>query len=93
MFAPQAYARAVKSKLDDLKAGKFAVVAFDVQDSQLQLLKQGYATALVGQRPMMMGAKSIDILNQLAAKETVPPVVDTGVDIVTAKNVEGYKKQ
>jgi ribose transport system substrate-binding protein len=93
MFAPQAYARAVKSKLDDLKAGKFAVVAFDVQDAQLQLLKQGYATALVGQRPMMMGAKSIDVLNQLASKQTVPPVVDTGVDIVTTKNVEGYKKQ
>lgn len=93
MFAPQAYARAVKSKLSEMKAGKFAVVAFDVQDSQLQLLKQGYATALVGQRPMAMGAKSMDVLNQLAAKESVPPVVDTGVDLVNADNVSGYTKQ
>lgn len=93
MFAPQAYARAIKGKLEDMKAGKFAVVAFDVQDAQLQLLKQQYATALVGQRPMAMGAKSIDALNTLASKGTVPPIVDTGVDLVTAKNVAGYKKQ
>ena len=93
MFAPQAYARAVKSRAEDIKSGKFAVVAFDVQDSQLQLLKAQYATALIGQRPMTMGAKSIDVLNQLVAKESVPPIVDTGVDVVTAKNVDGYKKQ
>lgn len=93
MFAPQAYARAVKAKVGEIKAGTFAVVAFDVQNSQLQLLKQQYATALIGQRPMAMGAKSIDVLNQLVAKESVPPVVDTGVDVVTVKNVEGYKKQ
>jgi len=93
MFAPQAYARAVKNKVEEIKAGKFAVVAFDVQDAQLQLLKQQYATALVGQRPITMGAKSIDILNDLVAKKSVPPVVDTGVDLVTAKNVAGYKKQ
>jgi ribose transport system substrate-binding protein len=93
MFAPQAYARAVKNKVEEIKAGKFAVVAFDVQDAQLQLLKQQYATALVGQRPITMGAKSIDVLNDLLAKKSVPPVVDTGVDLVTAKNVAGYKKQ
>ena len=93
MFAPQAYARAVKSRAEDIKSGKFAVVAFDVQDSQLQLLKAQLATALVGQRPMTMGAKSIDILNMLAKGEKVPAVVDTGVDVVTSANVEGYVKQ
>ena len=40
-----------------------------------------------------MGAKSIDVLNQLAAKQTVPPVVDTGVDVVTPANVATYVKQ
>lgn len=93
MFAPQAYARALKSKVGDMKAGTFAVVAFDVQESQLQLLKQQYATALVGQRPITMGAKSVDILNQLAKKESVPAVVDTGVDLVTASNVNSYQRQ
>ena len=93
MFAPQAYARAVKSRAEDIKSGKFAVVAFDVQDSQLQLLKAQLATALIGQRPMTMGAKSIDILNMLTKKEQVPAVVDTGVDVVTSANVEGYVKQ
>lgn len=93
MFAPQAYARAMRNKAADIKAGKFAVVAFGVQDSELQLLKQQYATALVGQRPVTMGAKAIDILDQLAEKKSVPPVVDTGVDVVTAENVAAYKKQ
>lgn len=93
MFAPQAYARAVKNKADDIKAGKFAVVSFDVQDSQLQLLKQGFATALIGQRPVSMGAKSIDILNQISSKQSVPAVVDTGVDVVTQANVATYVKQ
>ena len=93
MFAPQAYARAVKSRMEDMKAGKFAVVAFDVQDSQLQLLKAGYATALVGQRPIKMGSQSIDVLQKLVNKEQVPSIVDTGVDLVTQANVEGYQKQ
>ena len=93
MFAPEAYLKAIKSRAADIKSGKFVVVAFDVQDSQLRLLKDGMATALVGQRPRKIGAGAIDALNALSDKQTVPKVVDTGVDLVTKENVAGYVSQ
>ena len=37
-----------------------------------------------------MGAQSIDVLNKLSDKESVPAVVDTGVDLVDAKNVDQF---
>ena len=93
MFAPEAYSRALRSRAGDLKNGKFVIVSFDVQESQLRLLKDGLATALVGQRPFAMGAQSMDVLNKLADKQSVPPVVDTGVDLVDAKNVDQFMKK
>jgi ribose transport system substrate-binding protein len=87
MFAPEAYTRAIKSKAADLKSGKFVVVSFDTLPTQIKLLKEGHATTLVGQRPLAMGVDSIDQLDKLAKGETVPPVTDTGVDVVDASNV------
>lgn len=80
----------MRSRADAIKAGKFVVVAFDVQEPQLRLLKSGFATALVGQRPRAMGAQSLIALNALLAKESVASVIDTGVDLVDAKNVDQF---
>ncbi|WP_182084165.1 sugar-binding protein [Aureimonas sp. ME7] len=90
MFAPQAYARAVKNKVEDLKAGKFVIVSFDTLPTQVKLLKDGYATTLVGQRPYAMGTGSVEQLDKLSKGETVPPVTDTGVDIVDKTNVDKF---
>lgn len=90
MFAPEAYIRAVKNKAADLKAGKFVIVSFDTLPTQIKLLKDGYATTLVGQRPLAMGVDSIDQLDKLSKGGTVPPVTDTGVDIVDASNVAKF---
>jgi ribose transport system substrate-binding protein len=90
MFAPEAYMRAVKNKVADLKSGKFVIVSFDTLPSQIKLLKDGYATTLVGQRPLAMGVGSIDQLDKLSKGEKVPPVTDTGVDIVDAANVGNF---
>ena len=90
MFAPEAYNRALRAKAADIKAGKFAIVSFDVQEPQLRLLKEGMATALIGQRPLAMGAQSMIALLALSKKESVPPIVDTGVDLVDAKNVDKF---
>ncbi|MGD0104543.1 MAG: sugar-binding protein [Rhodopila sp.] len=87
MFAPEAYIRAVKNKAADLKAGKFVIVSFDTLPNQIKLLKDGYATTLVGQRPLAMGVDSVDQLDKLSKGEKVPPVTDTGVDVVDASNV------
>jgi ribose transport system substrate-binding protein len=50
------------------------------------------ATTLIGQRPYKMGTQSVDILSKLAQKQSVPPVVDTGVDVVNLKNVDMFLK-
>ena len=90
MFAPAAYARAVKSRKADIKDGKFVIVSFDTLLPQLKLLKEGYATVLVGQRPYAMGTGSIDMLETLSKGGTVPKVTDTGTDVVTKDNVDGF---
>ncbi len=90
MFAPEAYMRALKNKAADLKSGKFVIVSFDTLPTQIKLLKDGYATTLVGQRPLAMGADSIEALDKLSKGEKIPPVIDTGVDIVDAANVDKF---
>ncbi|WP_284947679.1 sugar-binding protein [Acidisoma cladoniae] len=90
MFAPAAYARALKSRKADIQSGKFVVVSFDTLLPQLKLLKEGYATTLVGQRPYAMGTGSIDELNTLTQGGTVPPITDTGTDVVSASNVDAF---
>ena len=92
MYAYEAFSRALSSRHDDIKSGKLVIVSYDTVPSQLKLLKDGYATALVGQRPYAMGAQSIDILKKLSEKAAVPDVVDTGVDLVTSKNVDQFLK-
>ena len=43
MFVPEAYSRAIQSRADDIKSGKFVVISFDVQEPQLRILKSGLA--------------------------------------------------
>jgi len=90
MFAPAAYAKALKNRAADLKAGKFVVVSFDTLTPQLKLLKEGYATVLVGQRPYAMGVGSIDMLETLSKGGIVPKITDTGTDVVTSANVDTF---
>ena len=90
LFAPEAYQRAIGGRLADLKAGKFTVVSFDAVPAELQLLKNGDVSALVGQRPYAMGVDSIDQLNTLSKGGMVPKVTDTGVDLITASNVDQF---
>lgn len=90
MFAPEAYMRAMKSKEADIKAGKFVVVSFDTLPPQIKLLKDGYATTLIGQRTYTMGTESIEQLSKIQSGGKVGSVTDTGVDIVNASNVDKF---
>ena len=66
------------------------IVAFDVLPTQVKLLKEGWATPLIGQRPATMGVESVKQLDQLGKGGTVPAVTDTGVDVVNASNVDTF---
>lgn len=92
MYAYEAFSRALATRHEDIKSGKLVIVSYDTVPSQLKLLKDGYASALVGQRPYDMGVQSIDILEKLSEKAAVPGVVDTGVDLVTPANVGAFLK-
>jgi ribose transport system substrate-binding protein len=87
--APEAYKNAMAKKKADIASNRFVVVSFDTLPEQLRVLKDGYLTALIGQRPYQMGVQSIDALK--AATEGKPVQnVNTGVDVVTRDNVDQF---
>ncbi len=78
-----AAARAIKSAG---KVGQVLIVCFDTTQEHMQLIKEGVTLATVGQRPYMVGYKSVEVLFKMATKgiETTlkePPanrIIDTG---------------
>ncbi|MBV9491876.1 MAG: sugar-binding protein [Verrucomicrobia bacterium] len=89
--APEAYVKALGKRAADIKSNKFVVVAFDTLPEELKLLKDGYCSALIGQRPYAMGVKSMDVLNDIA-NGGKGENVNTGVDVVDASNVDQFLK-
>jgi hypothetical protein len=57
----------------------------------VKLLKNGYCSALIGQRPYAMGVKSMDVLNDLSEGKKVENI-NTGVDVVDSSNVDQFIK-
>jgi ribose transport system substrate-binding protein len=93
LFAPEALKQALRPKGAAMKAGKFAFVSFDTLKPELELLKQGYVSTLVGQRPVQMGRDSILALYNYITKKIKPKdPMDTGLDIVTKRNVDQFLK-
>jgi ribose transport system substrate-binding protein len=89
--APEAFIKAVAKRAADIKADKFVLVAFDTLPEELKLLKAGYCSALIGQRPYAMGVKSMDVLNDIA-NGGKGENVNTGVDVVERSNVDQFLK-
>lgn len=89
--APEAYMKALGKRAPDVKANKFVLVSFDTLPEELKLLKNGYCSVLIGQRPLAMGVKSMDVLNNLTNGKP-PENVNTGVDVVDASNVDQFIK-
>ena len=87
MFAPEGFKAFASRSKKDIDAGKFTLVVADTLKMQLELLRDGYANALVGQRPFEMGEKSMDTLLAIKKGEKVPEIVYTGLDLVTKDNV------
>jgi ribose transport system substrate-binding protein len=87
MFAPEGYKAFVNKNKKDIDAGKFTLVVADTLKMQLELLRDGYSTALTGQRPFEMGEKSMDALLAIKKGQKVPEVIYTGLDLVTKDNV------
>src|SRR5579872_6904909 len=87
MFAPEGFKAFASKNKKDIDSGKFTLVVADTLRMQLELLRDGYANALVGQRPFEMGEKSMDVLLAIKKGEKVPAIIYTGLDLVTKDNV------
>lgn len=92
LFVPEGYRNFVNNNAERFKSGKLVAVSADTLPSELQLLKEGYVAALVGQRPFEMGEKAMDTLLALHDGKPVPQSVYTGVDRVTKDNVGEFLK-
>jgi ribose transport system substrate-binding protein len=71
------------------RRGQLKSVAFDTLPLELELLRDGYVTALIGQKYWGWGYDSIQIVyDHLVEGKQFPPFIDTGMDIVTINNVD-----
>lgn len=71
------------------REGRLKTVSFDTLPFQLELLRDGYLTALIGQKYWGWGYDSIQIVyDKIVSERAFPPFIDAGMDIVTANNVD-----
>jgi ribose transport system substrate-binding protein len=68
-------------------AGKVKFVGFDSSPKLVQALRDGHILGLVLQNPMKMGYLGVKTMVAHLRGETVPKVIDTGVVLVTADNM------
>ncbi len=75
------------------KSGQAKTVAFDTLPVELEYMKEGYLVGLVGQKYWGWGYDTIQMLYDHVAKgKRFPSWVDSGMDIVTTKNVDAMIK-
>lgn len=87
MFAPDGWRNFVDPIKDRVDSMDFMLVVADTLPQQLELLSEGYAHGLVGQRPHEMGVKAMDALLALSTGGSVDDIIFTGLDLVTQDNV------
>jgi ribose transport system substrate-binding protein len=92
LFAPDGWKNFVDPVKADVDSKKLALVAADTLPAELQLLKEGYVHALVGQRPYEMGEVAMQTLLKIRNGEKVDEIIYTGLDRVTADNVDQFLK-
>jgi ribose transport system substrate-binding protein len=69
------------------------VISFDTIPPAPDLLKDGKVQVLIGQKYFGWGSESVRLLADIKAGRMPPmPILDSGVDVVTAANVDDYVK-
>ena len=73
----------------DPKRTKF--ISFDTTGAALDLLRAGKVQVLLGQKYFGWGSESVKLLvDAINGKKPAQPIIDSGVDVVTMKNIEEY---
>jgi ribose transport system substrate-binding protein len=78
--------------LDDLRQSgvqtDVVFVGFDTNPKLIEELQEGHVNALVAQNPRRMGYLAVETLTKHLRGEKVEPVIDTGVELVTADRLQ-----
>ena len=80
-FVPNAYKQVVEKNMERIKSGKTILVVADTLPMQMDLLKAGYSSGQVGQRPFDMGYKSMFVLKDIVNEKKVADPIYTGLDV------------
>jgi ABC-type sugar transport system substrate-binding protein len=67
------------------------LVGFDALPDEVNQIVAGKQDASVAQFPTKMGSMGMDTLYAAVKGEDVPPLVDTGTEMVTAENADSFK--
>jgi ribose transport system substrate-binding protein len=92
LFAPEAYRSFVNAHRKEYDSHKLTLVMPDTLRVEVELLRDGYAEVLVGQRPYEMGEKAMDMLLALKNGQKVPVINYVGLDVVTKDNAAQFLK-
>jgi ribose transport system substrate-binding protein len=92
LFAPEAYRSFVNAHRKEYDSHKLTLVMPDTLRVEVELLRDGYAQVLVGQRPYEMGEKAMDMLLALKKGEKIPVINYVGLDVVTKDNAAQFLK-
>jgi ribose transport system substrate-binding protein len=90
LFAPEAYRSFVNAHRKEYDSHKLTLVMPDTLRVEVELLRDGYAQVLVGQRPYEMGEKAMDMLLALKKGQKVPVINYVGLDVVTKDNASQF---
>ena len=70
------------------KVGTVKLVAFDASGEELKALKDGVIQALLVQNPFKMGYEGVKAAIDSIKGHSVPKRIDTGVTVITLKNID-----
>ena len=74
---------------DAVLRGDVKTVAFDTLPVELEFLRDGYLSGLVGQKYWGWGYDTVQIVyDYIINEKTYPPFISSGMDIVTRNNVD-----
>ena len=80
-----------RNALDAVDPAKTKFISFDTIPPAPDLLREGKVQVLIGQKYFGWGEESVRLLADIkAGKPPSSPIVDSGVDVVTAANVDAY---
>ena len=75
------------------KVGQVKLIGFDATGEQLRALREGVIQALIVQNPFKMGYEAVKAAVAVLDGEEVPPLIDTGVTVVTLENIDTEEVQ